>query len=336
MKWDEVLGNAREALRGICHLCPICDMKACAGKVPGIGGIGTGGSAKNNYEALREIKFRMKAIHEVDKPDIGVELFGQKLALPVIGAAVAGARVNFSGRIEEKEFAKAQLEGALDAGTIAMIGDGPGDLYENTIDALTEVGKGIVIIKPRKLDEIIRRIRIAEEAGALAVGIDVDAAGLVNMRKSGEHVGPISCKVLEEICSKTALPVIVKGIMTEEEAVAACNAGVGAIVVSNHGGRVLDDLPGTVSVLPKIASKIKDRCVVLADGGVRSGSDVLKFLALGARAVLVGRPVVWGAFGGGRDGVRLLYEKLADELSVAMILTSCQSIAEASTDLLAL
>ena len=330
LRWEDVLERARESLKGICHLCPVCDMKACAGKVPGIGGIGTGSSAKNNYEALRGLKFKMKLLHDVDKPDMGVELFGQKLALPVIGAAIAGAKVNFAAKIAEKEFAQAQLVGAMEAGTIAMIGDGPGDLYDDTIAALREAGKGIAIIKPREFDEIMRRIKMAEEAGALAVGIDVDAAGLVNMRRSGELVRPLNPNILKRICESSNLPVIVKGIMAEEEAVMACDAGASAIVVSNHGGRVLDDLPGTISVLPGIASRVRGRCIVLADGGVRTGSDVLKFLACGASAVLVGRPVVWGVFGGGKEGVRLLYERLAQELSVAMMLTSCPSVREVS------
>ena len=334
MKWEDVLGRAREALKGICNLCPICDMKACAGRVPGIGGIGTGSSAKNNYVALRNLRFKMKTLHDVTEPDINVELFGQKLAMPVIGAAVAGAAINFKDRMNEVDLAKAQVFGALEAGTIAMIGDGPGDLYDKTIEALKGAGKGIAIIKPRKLDEIVRRIRMAEETGAVAVGVDVDAAGLVNMRRSGEYVGPLSLGALRKICESTKLPVIIKGIMTEEEALMASDAGAGAIVVSNHGGRVLDDLPGTISVLPGIASKVKGRSILLADGGVRSGSDVLKFIACGADAVLVGRPVVWGAFGGGKEGVRLLYEKLADELRIAMILTSCPSIKEVSMSIL--
>jgi isopentenyl diphosphate isomerase/L-lactate dehydrogenase-like FMN-dependent dehydrogenase len=276
----------------------------------------------------------MKTLHDVTEPDINVELFGQKLAMPVIGAAVAGAAINFKDRMNEVDLAKAQVFGALEAGTIAMIGDGPGDLYDKTIEALKGAGKGIAIIKPRKLDEMIRRIRMAEEAGAVAVGVDVDAAGLVNMRRSGEYVGPLSLGALRKICESTKLPVIIKGIMTEEEAVMASDAGAGAIVVSNHGGRVLDDLPGTISVLPGIASKVQGRSILLADGGVRSGSDVLKFIACGADAVLVGRPVVWGAFGGGKEGVRLLYEKLADELRIAMILTSCPSIKEVSMSIL--
>ena len=246
MKWEDVLGRAREALKGICNLCPICDMKACAGRVPGIGGIGTGSSAKNNYVALRNLRFKMKTLHDVTEPDINVELFGQKLAMPVIGAAVAGAAINFKDRVDEADLAKAQVFGALEAGTIAMIGDGPGDLYDKTIEALKGAGKGIAIIKPRKLDEMIRRIRMAEEAGAVAVGVDVDAAGLVNMRRSGEYVGPLGPDALRRICESTMLPVIIKGVMTEEEAVMAWDAGAGAIVVSNNGGRVFGDVPGTI------------------------------------------------------------------------------------------
>ena len=115
----------------------------------------------------------------------------------------------------------------------------------------------------------------------------------------------------------------------------SAEAGAGAIVVSNHGGRALDHTPGTATVLPAIAQAVTGRLTILADGGVRTGTDILKFLALGADAVLIGRPLVWAAFGGGAEGVQLLYEKLAAELKVAMILTGCASPKEAGKHLLA-
>jgi 4-hydroxymandelate oxidase len=105
-------------------------------------------------------------------------------------------------------------------------------------------------------------------------------------------------------------------------------------VVSNHGGRVLDATPGTAEVLPEIAAAVGPGLLVLADGGVRSGGDVLKMLALGADAVLVGRPVAIGAFGGGAEGVRLVLDQLRAELEVAMILTGCGVVEQAGPRLL--
>ena len=114
--------------------------------------------------------------------------------------------------------------------------------------------------------------------------------------------------------------------MTQDEAELAVKAGVSAIVVSNHGGRVLDQTPGVAEVLPKIVEKVKGRIKILADGGVRTGVDVLKLLALGADGVLIGRPFVTATFGGGSEGVKEYVNLLKSELKSAMILTGCSSI----------
>ncbi len=126
----------------------------------------------------------------------------------------------------------------------------------------------------------------------------------------------------------TSLPLILKGIMCVEDAVAAREAGVAAIVVSNHGGRVLDHTPGTAEVLPHVARAVGRDMTVLADGGVRSGVDALKMIALGAHGVLVGRPLAVGAVGAGAEGVRLILEQMRNELKVAMIYTGCASVCE--------
>ncbi|MGB4470100.1 MAG: alpha-hydroxy-acid oxidizing protein, partial [Tepidanaerobacteraceae bacterium] len=146
----------------------------------------------------------------------------------------------------------------------------------------------------------------------------------------GQPVGPKNLQELKEIISGTELPFILKGIMTLDEAKLALEAGASAIVVSNHGGRILDGTPGVAEVLPKIARELKGKITILADGGVRSGVDVLKYIALGADAVLVGRPVIIGAFGGGAEGVKLVLETMAKELKQAMILTGCNNIGEIS------
>ena len=179
-------------------------------------------------------------------------------------------------------------------------------------------GHGIPVVKPRGQEAVRERLAQAEAAGAVAVGMDVDGAGLITMALKGQPVSPKTADELAECIGATKLPFIVKGIMTPEEAEIAVAAGAAAIVVSNHGGRVLDHTPGAAEVLPAIARAVKGRTVILADGGVRSGADVLKYLALGADAVLIGRPLVVGAFGGGAEGVALLLNKLQSELISAM------------------
>jgi isopentenyl diphosphate isomerase/L-lactate dehydrogenase-like FMN-dependent dehydrogenase len=130
------------------------------------------------------------------------------------------------------------------------------------------------------------------------------------------------------------VPVILKGVMTVQDARLAVKAGAAGIVVSNHGGRVLDHTPGTAEVLPAIAAAVKGKIKIFVDGGIRSGADVLKMLALGAEAVLVGRPMAIAAVGGGKEGVALLLNQYADELRTAMIYGGCRSLDEVSPSVL--
>ena len=164
--------------------------------------------------------------------------------------------------------------------------------------------------------------------------MDIDGAGLITMALKGQPVGPKSFAEIKELIGATRLPFILKGVMTPEEADLALAAGAAAIVVSNHGGRVLDHTPGAAEVLPAIATRVKGRLLIFADGGVRSGSDVLKLLALGADAVLVGRPLIIGVMGGGRGGVAFLLNKLKSELIQAMLLTGTADVKTVSRAIL--
>ena len=133
---------------------------------------------------------------------------------------------------------------------------------------------------------------------------------------------------LEWLRSVTSLPVLVKGVLTAEDAVLAAEAGVDGVVVSNHGGRQLDGVAATLDVLPEVVEAAGDRLVVLMDGGVRRGADVVKALALGAQAVLAGRPPLWGLGAGGADGVQRVLELLREEIELALALCGCASPAQ--------
>jgi 4-hydroxymandelate oxidase len=154
------------------------------------------------------------------------------------------------------------------------------------------------------------------------------------MRRAGQPAGPWPMQVWRKTISQTKLPVILKGIMTVQDAKLAAQAGAAGIVVSNHGGRVLDHTSGTADVLPEIVSAVKGEIKVFVDGGVRSGTDVLKMLALGAEAVLVGRPMAVVAVGGGQEGVSLLLNQYAEQLRTAMLYTGCSSLAEITPSIL--
>lgn len=328
MDYKELLKNARENLNGSCRVCRECNGIACAGEVPGMGGSLTGSAFIENYESLKKVKLNMRLIHDAKDPDTSVELFGKKLRIPVLAAPVSGTTLNMGGKFTEREYISWVIGGCLDAGIYPMVGDTAVDAFLPTnLEELKKAGgEGIAIIKPWENKNVIQKIKMAEEAGVFAVGVDIDAAGLITLALHGKPVGPKTLEEIKELVNSTKLPFILKGIMTVEDAQLAVEAGAAAIVVSNHGGRVLDHTPGVAEVLPKIAKEVKGKITILADGGVRTGVDVLKMLALGADAVLIGRPFVTASFGGGREGVKLYIDKLANELKSAMILTGCKDI----------
>lgn len=328
--------TAKEKLKGFCRVCPQCNGIVCASEVPGMGGAGTGTSFISNVEALNLWRFNMRTIHDARNVSTGLNLFGIDCSLPVIAAPMTGISYNCGGALSESDFIDAIVTGSSEAATIGMTGDGADPaMYQNGIDAIKKNnGRGIPIIKPRAQNEIIRLIKIAEDAGAPAVGMDIDGAGLVTMALKGQPVSPKTPGELEEIVSATKLPFILKGIMTPDEAVIAAEIGVNAIVVSNHGGRIFDFTPGVADVLPEIVDAVAGKLTVLADGGVRSGNDVLKYIALGADAVLIGRPLITGAFGGGKDGVTFMLNKIKSELAQAMILTGTADITSVDQNIL--
>ncbi|MTI83811.1 MAG: alpha-hydroxy-acid oxidizing protein [Firmicutes bacterium] len=328
MDLNQIRDQAREKLKGYCRVCPVCDGRACSGEVPGMGGSGTGSAFRVNLEALQGYSLNMRTLHNAKNPVTDCELFGVSLKTPVLAAPMTGTSYNMGGAISERDFIGMIMSGSKAAGSMGFSGDGADPaMYDSGLEAVAvENGWGIPVIKPREQEEVIERIRRAESAGAVAVGMDIDGAGLVTMALKGQPVGPKTRTELEEIIASTKLPFIVKGIMTLDEAVTCAEAGAAAIVISNHGGRILDYTPGAADVLPEIASEVKGKVTIFADGGVRTGVDVIKLLALGADAVLVGRPLVVGAFGGGVEGVQFFIEKMTAELSQAMILTGCASL----------
>lgn len=331
MNLKTVRQTAKDKLKGYCRVCPECNGKACAGEVPGMGGMGTGASFKNNVEALAGFRLNLRTLHSAKHPDTRIKLLGQDLNTPILGAPIMGNNFNMGGALSETEWAEAMIEGCLASGTLGCTGDAPDPaMYLAGVEVIAKAqGRGIVIIKPREQDEVISNLRHAEKAGCLAVGMDVDAAGLVTIK-----VGPKTKEEMKTIISSTSLPFIIKGIMTVSEAELALEVGASAIVVSNHGGRVLDHTPGTAEILPEIAAAVKGRIPVMVDGGVRTGVDVLKMLALGADAVMIGRPLIIAGYGGGAEGIALALRRMTNELKQAMILTGCATINDINFDVL--
>lgn len=333
MNYNDVLKNARVKFNGSCKVCKVCDGVACRGEVPGMGGKGTGASFIDNVKALEKIKMNMRTIHDVKKVDTSIELFGHKLDIPIMAAPITGTTLNMGGLVTEREYIEPVIIGCEEKNTIAMVGDTaiPEFLLENLDVMKTHQAKGIVFIKPWENDNIIEKIKKAEEAGAVAVGVDIDACGLVTLNLHGKPVQAKSLEDIKELVKSTKLPFILKGIMTPDEALMAIEAGVYAIVVSNHGGRVQDQTPATADVLEEISKVVDKRIKVFVDGGIRTGVDVLKMLALGADACLIGRPFVTASFGGETEGVKMYLDILKKDLEGSMILTGCKNL-ESITD----
>jgi isopentenyl diphosphate isomerase/L-lactate dehydrogenase-like FMN-dependent dehydrogenase len=157
----------------------------------------------------------------------------------------------------------------------------------------------------------------AAAAGRAAAGTPADMFALLDPSVGWDD--------LEELASGSSLPVIVKGILTAEDAALACEHGAAGVVVSNHGGRQLDGATATIEALPEVVDAVEGRVEVLIDGGIRRGSDVVKALALGARAVLAGRAPLWGLAARGEPGARAVLELLREEIELAQVLVGCAS-----------
>jgi isopentenyl diphosphate isomerase/L-lactate dehydrogenase-like FMN-dependent dehydrogenase len=339
---EDIRNKAREKLKGVCGVYKICDgasNKICQnqsyGAPIGMGGVGSGAAFAANIKALEKIGLKTRLVGEHLEPDTSVTILGKTVSMPIMGASVAGVG-SFGNAMTEEAFCLATVLGCQDAGTFSFRGDTYTYTLENTpgLDAIAEAGGlGVKICKPRDQETLFQLFKKAEQIGAIAVGVDLDGCGSTNMAR---HNQPVFRKTFDEIralVASTSLPFIAKGIMCVEDALAAVEAGAAAISVSNHGGRVQDCTPGVAEVLPEIASKVKGKITVFADGGIRTGYDVLKMLALGADAVLVGRDLIRAAVGAGREGVRLHMGHLRSTLAKAMLMTGCSSIRDITSEI---
>ena len=333
MTYEEVRNRAREMMMPRCYVCPECNGRGpCIGQVPGFGGMGANRGFQANYDSLDAVQLNSRVVHGVHVPDTSIDFFGTKISMPVVAAPTGGTTYNMGGKLTEEEFVTAICEGCSKAGTLGAVADGIGDplpVFEKRLDTLKRLGyKAIVGLKPRLNKDIIERMRLAEKAGVVALTIDLDSAGRAARATKGQTVEPKTLEQLKELVKASRLPLLFKGIMTPDEAELCIQAGAAGIVVSNHGGRTLADTPGTAAVLPQIADVVKGRCYIMVDGTVARGTDVEKYLALGAQCTLAGRHFVRAAHGGLADGVKLFANRLQSELAVAMTLTGAQRVTD--------
>lgn len=334
MTYDEVLAKARQVMAPKCRVCPECNGIACRGEVPGVGAVGSGAGFIECRTFLKSLKIHMDAIHEEYPVDTAISLFGKTFSAPFFVAPIGGMPFNYTGAMTEEEYSRATVFGALDEGIFAFTGDGPLDEYfPSTLPVIREAG-GVAVstIKPWAKDKVFSRIHDLEQVGCMAFAMDVDSAALVNLKLMGKPAYPQPLECLREFAASTSMPFIVKGIMTPASAEKCAKAGAWGIVVSTHGGRVSQDFAAPCSMLRSIRAAVGRQLTILVDGGIRSGGDVFKCLALGADAVLIGRPYAIAAHGGGREGVRLYTQKIAAELRIAMLMSDSRTLADITPD----
>lgn len=313
------------------------------------GGAGDERTLRENVAAYRRWHLRPRVLVDVSAASAATTVLGTPVSMPVLVAPVA------LQRLLDPQGEPATARAAAAAQTIFCLStlatSRPAEIAARAPDC--QRWFQVYCLRDRGVTRALVQEAIEGGFSALALTVDAPRGGPrerdlrtgfavpadVDMPAVRAAVGGPSCPtpteffslvdtsvtwpVLEELAGETSLPVIVKGVQTAEDARLACEHGAAAVVVSNHGGRQLDGVPATIEILPEVAEAVGGRLEVLLDGGIRRGTDVLTALALGARAVLVGRPVAWGLAVGGEDGARAVLELLREELELGLALLGC-------------
>ena len=334
--WEQVARAARPVIGRLCRACPTCDGRACGNTVPGPGAKGVGDVAVRNYAAWSSLRVNLDAICPFGAIDTSCELLGRRFSLPLMIGPVGDVNRHYGPAIDTLAYNRMSLAAARAFGVAAFTGDGiPNELMAQSCSAIAEQGGcGVPTVKPWSLEKIASKMELANASGAFAIAMDVDAAGLPFLKGQQPPAGPKSVDKLRQIAAMAHAPFIVKGVMTGRGAEKAVEAGAAAVVVSNHGGRVLDGCPATAEVLPEVVDAVAGRCCVLVDGGIRTGLDVFRALALGADGVLVCRPFVVAAYGAGKAGITFLLRKIQGELADTMEMCGARTVGDISRDML--
>ena len=330
MTYQEILDHSRNQIGPYCKSCKICNGLACKNTIPGPGAKGLGTGFIRNYQKWQELCVNMDTICENGPADTTFDFFGHRLVLPVMAGPVGAMQLHYGDRYNDMEYNDLLVSACAKAGILAFTGDGTNPaVMEGASKAIAaNHGAGVTTVKPWNKEEVFRKLDMAKASGAWAIAMDIDAAGLPFLKNLTPPAGSKTVEELKEIADYAQVPFILKGIMTVRGAEKAVKAGAKAIVVSNHGGRVLDQCPATVEVLPEIVEAVGKDVMVLVDGGIRTGMDVFKALALGAKGVLIARPFVNMVYGGGLEGPAALVAKLKAELEDTMLMCGAHSLAE--------
>lgn len=301
-----------------------------------MGAAESGATLRRNQRALGRFLFRQKIFHDIADPDTSIELFGRKLPMPAAIAPVGS--FSLIGDSAEREVAAA----AGRSGVMMFVSHAAKPTCREWAQA-TNAPLVFMGYLSRGRDAVLAQAKEAEELGFAAVGITMDVVQPVKLGnevplstkdgkpRKGQTASP---KDIEWLKQRVSLPVVIKGIMGADDARVAVEAGADALIVSNHGGRILDFNRAAIEALPEVVDAVGKKSVVLLDSGIRTGGDIVKAIALGAKAVLVGRPVGWGVGAAGVQGVERVIDLLSEEIRRVLIMTGTATIRDVSRAIL--
>lgn len=335
MELSEMLTAARGILGPHCKACPVCNGLSCGNSMPGPGCKAPGNAAARNYAKWQEICVNMDTLCENRTVDTSFTMFGRSFKAPVFIAPLGAVNMHYGDKYDDIAYNRLLLPACAEYGTLAFTGDGVDpEVMKNAANDMERIGGlGIPTIKPWNRDFVFEKLDYLHEKGNIfACAMDIDGAGLPFLKAMNPNAGSKSVAELSQIVEYAGMPFIVKGIMTVKAAEKAVEAGASAIVVSNHGGRVQGGVPSTAEVLPGIAEAVKGKLTILVDGGIRSGVDIYRALALGADGVLIGRPVVPYIYAAGKEGLYAYLDKLIDELTSTMTMCGTPTLADIGRD----
>jgi isopentenyl diphosphate isomerase/L-lactate dehydrogenase-like FMN-dependent dehydrogenase len=306
------------------------------------GGAGDELTLRDNVEAFRRWRLRPRVLVDVAEPSTATTVLGQELSMPLIVAPVAFQRVAHpDGELGMARAAHAAGT-AMCLSTLATTA--PAEVAETGVTRFFQLyvfrdegvtrhlvdqaraGGFAALVLTVDTPIVGRRERDFRTGFTIPPDVTVAALGRGNVtpvEAFAQMSASVSWHDIERLSSMADLPVVVKGVLTAEDAALACEHGAAAIVVSNHGGRQLDGVAATIDALPEVVEAVGGRVEVLVDGGVRRGTDVVRALALGAKAVLAGRAPLWGLAADGEAGARGVLELLRDEIRLALQLVGC-------------
>jgi 4-hydroxymandelate oxidase len=314
------------------------------------GGSGEEATLADNSAAWARLRLRPRVLRDVSSVDTSTELLGSPLRSPVLVAPTA------FHSLAHPEGELATARGTREAGSLLVLSSRSSRRIEAVASCAGPWWFQVYVFRDRGLTRSLVQRAAASGARALVLTADTPYVGrkrrnrgdcplpdedfLANLqglthREQAEQAPDVSFADITRLSQDSGLPVLVKGVLRADDARECLHHGAAGLIVSNHGGRQLDGAIATADALPEVVEASEGRVPVLVDGGVRSGRDVLRALALGARAVLLGRPVLWGLVTGGADGVRQVLDSLREDTSHALALAGLPRLSDVGPDLLA-